>query len=316
MDAGYGPGRITITDDCVFLRSAGVKGSTLAWRSGDSGWDPATREIVYADDTHGVIGLSDGDRVSLGGFGGFTLVEPPNGPFIRWLVEPDASCPPLLDQPVTSGLLFGGESETAWAIPCSERSSNGGCAPMAGGALASGVDASSRMERAGGDVQPRGNRSCGHRQHADMVARSGTGRHRRAGRAADDGLVPRVAVTYFGSPRGETAFETWEAVGRWLATLQDPSSRPTPALVTKARELTTASGSDLDRLRAIAAYAQKVQYISIQTGLGRGGGYKPHAAEDVLAAELRRLQGQGKSDARAAPQRWNIPSSPGGDLQR
>jgi hypothetical protein len=28
---------------------------------------------------------------------------------------------------------------------------------------------------------------------------------------------------------------------------------------------------------------QKVQYISIQTGVGRGGGYKPHAAADVLA---------------------------------
>lgn len=95
LDAGNGPGRISITDDCVILRGGGGHEDTLAWRSGDSGWDPGTGEIVYADDTHGVIRLSDGDRVSLGGFG-FTLAEPSNGPIIRWLVEPDASCPPTI----------------------------------------------------------------------------------------------------------------------------------------------------------------------------------------------------------------------------
>ncbi len=28
---------------------------------------------------------------------------------------------------------------------------------------------------------------------------------------------------------------------------------------------------------------QNIQYISIQTGLGRGGGYRPHASNEVFA---------------------------------
>ncbi len=93
LDAGNGPGRVRITDTCVILHHKSGHEDTLAWRSGDSGWDATTHEIVYADDTHGVIRLSDGDRVSLGGFGGFTLAEPPDGPSIKWLIEPDPSCP-------------------------------------------------------------------------------------------------------------------------------------------------------------------------------------------------------------------------------
>jgi len=34
---------------------------------------------------------------------------------------------------------------------------------------------------------------------------------------------------------------------------------------------------------AIGRYAQGVKYVSIQTGVGRGGGYRPHAAAEVLA---------------------------------
>ena len=95
-------------------------------------------------------------------------------------------------------------------------------------------------------------------------------------------MIPRLAVTYFGTPRSDAAFDSWESVGRWLAMLQDPQAQTSPALSARARELTMSAGTDLERCRAIGAYVQKVQYISIQTGLGRGGGYKPHAAAEVL----------------------------------
>ena len=98
----------------------------------------------------------------------------------------------------------------------------------------------------------------------------------------DSSMIPRLAVTYFGTPRSDAAFDSWESVGRWLAALQDPQAQTSPALSTRARELTTSAGTDLERIRAIGAYVQQVQYISIQTGLGRGGGYKPHAAAEVL----------------------------------
>ena len=95
-------------------------------------------------------------------------------------------------------------------------------------------------------------------------------------------VVPRVAVTYDGRT-GPSAFDTWESVSGWLATLADPQAASTPALTAKARELTATATTDLARIAAIGRYVQRVQYISVQTGLGRGGGYKPHAAADVLA---------------------------------
>jgi len=94
-------------------------------------------------------------------------------------------------------------------------------------------------------------------------------------------LVPRVAVTYFARGR-ENGFDDWPSVSRWLAMLAEPSGAATPTLTTKARELTTGATDDLDRVRRIGAYVQKVQYISIQLGTGRGGGYTPHPAADVL----------------------------------
>ena len=95
-------------------------------------------------------------------------------------------------------------------------------------------------------------------------------------------VVPRVAVTYT-SPRGSSAFDSWETVSTWLAGLADPQAEASPALTAKARELTTGATSELERIAAIGRYVQQVQYISIQTGLDRGGGYTPHKAADVLA---------------------------------
>jgi hypothetical protein len=41
-------------------------------------------------------------------------------------------------------------------------------------------------------------------------------------------------------------------------------------------------GSDLERIQAVGRFVQGIHYISIQTGLGRGGGYKPRPAVEVL----------------------------------
>jgi transglutaminase superfamily protein/uncharacterized protein DUF3857 len=95
-------------------------------------------------------------------------------------------------------------------------------------------------------------------------------------------VVPRIAVTYT-SPRAPSVFESWETVSGWLATLADPQAELSPALTSKARELTAGATTELARIAAIGRYVQQVQYISIQTGLERGGGYTPHRAADVLS---------------------------------
>jgi hypothetical protein len=78
-------------------------------------------------------------------------------------------------------------------------------------------------------------------------------------------------------------FKDWASVSTWLAELNNRSVTGNESVTVKARELTTASGSELDRIRAIGAYVQGIKYVSIQTGVGRGGGYQPHPAPEVLS---------------------------------
>ena len=97
-------------------------------------------------------------------------------------------------------------------------------------------------------------------------------------------VAPRVAVSVFapGSMRAPGQFESWQSVAQWLHGLSDGSSAAAAAVTAKARELTQGAATDFDRAAAIARFAQRVQYISIQTGLGRGGGYQPRPASIVL----------------------------------
>ena len=60
-------------------------------------------------------------------------------------------------------------------------------------------------------------------------------------------------------------------------------SIPDQAVAAKARELTASSKTDLDRIKAIGRFVQNLQYISIDIGVGKGNGYRPHAAAQVLA---------------------------------
>ena len=96
------------------------------------------------------------------------------------------------------------------------------------------------------------------------------------------GLVPRLAVSYLPTRRELPGFDDWPSVSRWLATLADPQAASHSTLTAKTKELTAAASTELERIRAVARFVQSVQYISIQTGVGRGGGYKPHQAIDVF----------------------------------
>jgi hypothetical protein len=99
-------------------------------------------------------------------------------------------------------------------------------------------------------------------------------------------LVPRLAVSIF--PPGGTrtvlgqTFANWTDVSRYASGLADPQSQPDAAIIAKVAALTANAHSDMDKIRAIATYVQNVKYISVQTGLGRGGGYEPHPAAFVF----------------------------------
>jgi len=100
-------------------------------------------------------------------------------------------------------------------------------------------------------------------------------------------LAPRVAVSYFpaqGAPNSTVkTFADWAEVASWMSELEDPQVTVNDTLAAKARELTANAKTDLEKIQTIGRYVQGVKYISIQIGLGRGGGYRPHTATEVFA---------------------------------
>jgi hypothetical protein len=99
-------------------------------------------------------------------------------------------------------------------------------------------------------------------------------------------LVPRLAVSYFppaNAQLGIKTFKDWGEVATWMAELEDPQVIVDDALARKSYELTALAKTEYDKISAIATYVQNIQYISIQTGVGRGGGYRPRASNEVFA---------------------------------
>ena len=100
-------------------------------------------------------------------------------------------------------------------------------------------------------------------------------------------LVPRLAVSYFPPASSQQlsikTFSKWGEVAAWMSELEDPQVLVDDALTRKANELTATAKTEYEKIRAIAYYVQNIQYISIQTGLGRGGGYRPHSSTEVFA---------------------------------
>lgn len=99
-------------------------------------------------------------------------------------------------------------------------------------------------------------------------------------------LVARVAVSVFppaGSKAAVRTFENWQDVSKWLTELNDPQVIVNDEITRKAKALAANAVTDYDRIVAIGKFVQSIQYVSIQTGLGRGGGYRPHTSADVLS---------------------------------
>jgi hypothetical protein len=99
-------------------------------------------------------------------------------------------------------------------------------------------------------------------------------------------LAPRLAVSYFPPPGAKAGigrtFNNWEDVSAWLNELSEPQATINDELATKARQLIEGSKTELEKIQAIGSFVQGVNYISIQTGIGRGGGYRPHSAIEVF----------------------------------
>ncbi|HEY9230506.1 MAG TPA: DUF3857 domain-containing protein, partial [Blastocatellia bacterium] len=98
-------------------------------------------------------------------------------------------------------------------------------------------------------------------------------------------IAPRLAISYFtpGGVKAGPTFANWAEVSHWLAELSDPQMTLDDNLAGKAKQLTANAKTELERIQAIGRYVQSTNYVAIQTGLGRGGGYRPHTATEVFA---------------------------------
>jgi Transglutaminase-like superfamily len=84
-------------------------------------------------------------------------------------------------------------------------------------------------------------------------------------------------------PSARHSFANWAAVSRWLSEISDPQAAVDDALAGKAKQITAASKSEMEKIAAVGRFVQGVNYVSIQIGTGRGGGYRPHTATEVFA---------------------------------
>ena len=96
-------------------------------------------------------------------------------------------------------------------------------------------------------------------------------------------IAARLALS-FGAPRNPSSgqFQNWRAVATWLNSVSHEAGAD-EKVIAKARELTRGASSRMERVRVLAEFVQRMPYISIQTGLGRGGGYQPRPTDVVLA---------------------------------
>lgn len=98
-------------------------------------------------------------------------------------------------------------------------------------------------------------------------------------------LAPRLGVTYWpreGAAAGLKPMGGWEEVAAWMARFTEPAVEVTAGIETKAKALAAGAETEWAKVRAVAEYVQKVNYVSVQMNVTRGGGYTPNAAGRVL----------------------------------
>lgn len=100
-------------------------------------------------------------------------------------------------------------------------------------------------------------------------------------------ISPRLAVKYFppndSKPVAIQTYANWAEVSQWLTGLHDPQWAPDAAITAKVKELTANAKTELEKIRAVARYVQDIRYISIDIGVSRGNGMRPHQASEVFA---------------------------------
>lgn len=98
-------------------------------------------------------------------------------------------------------------------------------------------------------------------------------------------LTPWLAVNLVPPaerPAPRRSFLNWTDVSKWLSEISDSQAIVDDRLSAKAKELTANAKTEFEKIAAVGRYVQSVNYVSIQIGTGRGGGYRPHSSTEVF----------------------------------
>ncbi len=83
--------------------------------------------------------------------------------------------------------------------------------------------------------------------------------------------------------KGWLCFDDWNGVARSDASINDPQAVPDDAIRAKVTALTAGCANTWEKIRALAAFVQSVNYANFGKNLARGGGLKPNTAASVFA---------------------------------
>jgi transglutaminase-like putative cysteine protease len=100
-------------------------------------------------------------------------------------------------------------------------------------------------------------------------------------RPSEDALAGRMVVTFLSDKVPGKSYRDWSEFGSWYTQLSDGVRNSSPALQQKVLELAPANLPILERIKALARFAQSdVRYVEISIGVG---GWRPHSADDIFA---------------------------------
>jgi hypothetical protein len=97
-------------------------------------------------------------------------------------------------------------------------------------------------------------------------------------------LVARLVAARPGAPTpGGESLVDWRGVSRWYTALSEPVAGVTPALQAHADSVTRGVTDARARTLALAKNVQDTRYVEVALDKLRGGGFRPHDPERVLA---------------------------------
>ena len=96
------------------------------------------------------------------------------------------------------------------------------------------------------------------------------------------GVAEQMILAMFppGGPQNK-GFQSWDDMGVWQAGLARGRRDVSPEIKQKVAALTASATTPLEKMRAIAAFAQReIRYVALELGIG---GYQPHPAPQIFA---------------------------------